>query len=156
MRFLFYDRILEMELGKRAVATKAISIGDEFLWEHYSRRPIMPPTLVLECMTQVGGWLYIATKEFSISIVLALLQGVKVHGHARPGDTIRIETWLNYEHREGATMRAEAQVDGRPVMSAERLVFACRPLKEPDHIRRSREMFGYLSGGYELNEGVRQ
>ena len=35
VRFLYYDRILEMDLGKHAVATKAISIGDEFLAEHY-------------------------------------------------------------------------------------------------------------------------
>jgi 3-hydroxyacyl-[acyl-carrier-protein] dehydratase len=150
MRFLFYDRIVQMEPGKRAVATKAISIGDEFLWEHYSRRPVMPATLVLESMTQVGGWLYIATKGFEISIVLALMQGVTSHADARPGDTLRIETWLNYEHREGATVRAEARVEDRLVMSAERLVYACRPLKDPDHIRRSREMFGYLSGLYPL------
>ena len=44
MRFLFYDRIIEMELGKHAVATRSISVADEFLLDHYSRKPLMPAT----------------------------------------------------------------------------------------------------------------
>ena len=49
-----------------ALATKAISIGDEFLPSHYDRKPVMPSTLVLEAVTQVAGWLYIVTSNFAI------------------------------------------------------------------------------------------
>lgn len=151
MRFLFYDRILEMEPGKRATATRAISLGDEFLPEHYARRPLMPATLILESVTQVAGWLYIATKDFAISTVLALAQGVEVSGEVRPGSTLRLNAVMLYEHRGGATLQGVATCDDRPVLRVERLVFASRPLPAPDDIRRAREMFDYVSGGYRLN-----
>jgi 3-hydroxyacyl-[acyl-carrier-protein] dehydratase len=150
VRFLFYDRILEMEPGKHAVATKAVSIGDEFLSEHYRLKPVMPATLTLECLTQVAGWLYIATKEFAISTVLALAQEIVVHDHARPGDLLRLEAWLQFEHREGATVRAEATREGKPILSAGRLMFASRPLLDQDKINQARELFSYLSGGFAL------
>ena len=151
MRFLFYDRMLEMELGKRAVAAKAISIGDEFLTAHYTRQPVMPATLTLECLTQVAGWLYIATKDFAISTVLALAQGVTIRDHARPGDLLRLEVWMMFEHRDGATVRASATRDGKEILAVERLLFASRPLLDADKIRQSRELFGYMSGGFSPN-----
>lgn len=151
MRFLFYDRILEMELGKRATATRSISLGDEFLPEHYPRKPLMPATLILESVTQVAGWLYIATKGFAISTVLALAQGVEVCGEARPGSTLRLDAAMLYEHRGGATLQGAAICDDRPVLRVERLVFASRPLPAPDDIRRAREMFHYVSNGYRLD-----
>ncbi len=153
MRFLYYDRILEMDLGKHAVATKAISIGDEFLAEHYRLRPVMPATLTLECLTQVAGWLYIATKNFGISTVLALAQEIKVHDYARPGDVLQLEVFFQFEHKEGATLRAVARRDGAVILSAERLMFASRPLLDEDKIQQSRRLFTYLSGGFELNGG---
>jgi 3-hydroxyacyl-[acyl-carrier-protein] dehydratase len=151
MRFLFYDRIVEMELGKRAVATRSISVADEFLLDHYSRNPLMPATLILESVTQVAGWLYIATKGFAISTVLALAQGVDVVGEGRPGSTLRLESTMLFEHREGATLSGVATCDGQPVLRVERLVFASRPLKVAGDVQRSREFFDYVSGGYRLN-----
>jgi 3-hydroxyacyl-[acyl-carrier-protein] dehydratase len=151
MRFIFYDRMLEMELGKHAVATRSISIGDEFLPGHYNRKPMMPATLVLESVTQVAGWLYIVTKDFGISTVLALAQSVEVCGEACAGSTLQLEVVMTYAHIDGATLRGFATCDGELILRVERLVFASRPLAIPEDIRRSREFFNYVSGGYQLN-----
>jgi 3-hydroxymyristoyl/3-hydroxydecanoyl-(acyl carrier protein) dehydratase len=147
MRFLFYDRILKMQAGKHALGTRAVSIGDEFLPDHYSRRPLMPASLILESVTQVAGWLYIVTKHFAISTVLGLVEGVEILGDVRPGDTLELEAWMEYGHRDGATVRGVARVNGVDVLRAPRLVFASRPLLDAASIEEARNFFHYLSGG---------
>lgn len=153
MRFLFYDRIIEMQPGQHAIGTRAISIGDEFLLEHYRRRPIMPATLVLESVTQVAGWLYIVTRQFAISTVLGVVERVEILGDARPGDTLELEVWMQYGHRDGATVRGVARVNGRDVMRVGRLLFASRPLFDPASIQEAREMFQYLSRDFVIEAG---
>jgi 3-hydroxymyristoyl/3-hydroxydecanoyl-(acyl carrier protein) dehydratase len=153
VRFLFYDRMLRMQAGRHALATRAISIGDEFLPEHYTRRPIMPASLILESLTQVAGWLYIVTGQFAISTVLGLVQGVEILGEGGPGDTLELEVWMQYGHRDGATCRGVVRVNGADILRAERLVFAGRPLTDPASIQESRELFRYLSGGLILDQG---
>ena len=154
MRFLCCDRILDLEPGKHARATRTISIGDEFLPGHYSRRPLIPSTLVLESVTQTAGWLYIVTRQFAISTVLGLVQGVEILGDCRPGDTLDLEVWMQYGHRDGATVKGVARVNGSDVLRAERLVFASRPLTDPVSIQESRDMFRYVSGNPDLVAGV--
>ena len=154
MRFLFYDRIVEMQPGKHALATKAISIGDEFLPEHYARKPIMPASLILESVTQVAGWLYIVTQNFAVSTVLGLAETVEILGEARPGETLELEVWMQYGHRDGATLRGVARVGSREILRAGRLIFASRPLTDRASIEESRELFHYLSGGLAI-DGVR-
>jgi len=146
MRFLFCDRFLEMEPGKHAVAVRAISIGDEFLPGHYARQPLMPATLVLESVTQLGGWLYIVTRGFAISTVLGLVEGVEILGDGRAGQTLELEAWMEYGHRDGATVRGAARVDGSDILRVERLVYASRPLTNPEQIAESRALFRYLGG----------
>jgi len=146
VRFLFYDRIVEMQPGSRALATKAISIGDEFLPEHYPLCPIMPPSLVLESVAQVAGWLYIVTQQFAISTVLGVVEGAAVAGDVRAGQTLEVEAWMQYAHRDGATLRGVARVDGREILRVKRLVFASRPLTDPARIAEARQMFRYLCG----------
>jgi 3-hydroxyacyl-[acyl-carrier-protein] dehydratase len=147
MRFLHYDRIVEMQPGQHALATRAISIGDEFLPEHYARRPIMPSSLVLESVTQVAGWLYIVTQDFAISTVLGLVEGAEIAGDVLAGQTLELEAWMQYGHRDGATLRGVARVNGKEILRVNRLVFASRPLTDAASITESRQLFLYLSGG---------
>lgn len=146
MRFIFYDDMVSMTPGQHALAKKAISIGDEFLPSHYDRKPLMPSTLVLEAVTQVAGWLYIVTSQFAISTVLGLVENVRVLGDARPGQTLDLEAWIDFHHREGATLHGVARVEGREILRAERLVFASRPLNDPAKIAESKAFFRYLGG----------
>jgi 3-hydroxymyristoyl/3-hydroxydecanoyl-(acyl carrier protein) dehydratase len=148
VRFLFYDQIKEMEPAKHALGTRAVSIGDEFLPDHYARRALMPSTLVLESVTQVAGWLYIATSHFAITTVLGLVEGVEIVGDARAGDLMELEVWMDYAHRDGATLRGVARVNGGDVLRVKRLMFASRPLTDQRQIQQCRDLFDYLSGGF--------
>jgi 3-hydroxyacyl-[acyl-carrier-protein] dehydratase len=155
MRFLFYDKVLALEPSKRILTAKSISMGDEFLPEHYPRKPVMPAALILECVAQAGGWLYIVTENFAITTVLGLVQGVQINGLVFAGDTLEMEVWMQFGHRGGTTMRAEARNGNQPVMSVDRLVFASQPLRDAEAIQSSRQLFRYLSGDFPL-DGARR
>ena len=150
MRFLFCDQIVEFEPGIRARATKMVSMSEEFLPEHYPRQPVMPATLVLECIAQLAGWLYVVTEHFGISTVLGLAQEVSIYKLVHPGDRLNLEVWLTYVHKGGATMRGEVRCDGELVLRAERLMFASRQNPSQIEIAQARELFRYMSRGLEL------
>ena len=53
--FLFVDRITELELNKRVVGIKNVTINEPFFQGHFPGNPIMPGVLIVEAMAQVGG-----------------------------------------------------------------------------------------------------
>jgi len=59
---------------------------------------------------------------------------------------------MEYGHRDGATIRGVARVNGVDVLRARRLVFASRPLIDPASIQESRDLFQYLSRGFVLEQ----
>lgn len=146
MRFLFCDRILELQPGKHVISVRTVTIGDEFLTDHYSRRAMMPATLMLEGLAQAAGWLYLATENFGINVLLALVQDVEVLRHAGPGDTLLFEVWMEYCHRDGATMRGAVHIGQETALRVRRLMFASEK-SQPEDAAKAREVFAYVSGG---------
>ena len=55
MRWIWIDRFVEFEPGKRAVAVKNISLAEEHLHDHWEAFPIMPASLMVEGMAQTAG-----------------------------------------------------------------------------------------------------
>ena len=53
--FLLVDRITELELNKKIVGIKNVTINEPFFQGHFPDNPIMPGVLILEAMAQVGG-----------------------------------------------------------------------------------------------------
>jgi hypothetical protein len=59
---------------------------------------------------------------------------------------------MEYGHRDGATVRGVARVNGVDVLRAPRLVFASQPLVDPASIQEARDLFRYLSRGLVLEQ----
>ncbi len=53
--FLLVDRIVEMEVGKRAVGIKNVTINEPFFIGHFPEYPVMPGVLITEALAQVGA-----------------------------------------------------------------------------------------------------
>jgi 3-hydroxyacyl-[acyl-carrier-protein] dehydratase len=147
VRFLFVDRILELERGKRILATKTVTSMDGFLTEHYTRRPLAPATLVIECLAQAGGWLNLISHDFRVKTVLALIEGVRILRDVRPGDTLLLDVHMLYSHADGATARAEAWVEADVVATIERMLFAHEVDTGGTFVRQQRDHFDYINGG---------
>ena len=48
--FLLVDRVLEMEEGKRIVASKAVTMNEYFFQGHFPQEPVMPGVLIMEAL----------------------------------------------------------------------------------------------------------
>ena len=57
MRWIWIDRFVEFESGRRAVAIKNVSLAEEHLHDHFPGYPIMPNSLITEGLAQTGGLL---------------------------------------------------------------------------------------------------
>jgi 3-hydroxyacyl-[acyl-carrier-protein] dehydratase len=150
LRFLFTDRLVELNPNQRIVAVKTVSVMDEYLTEHYSYRPRMPATLLLECLAQAGGWLNLASRGFSIRMVLALMEGVRVFRQVKPGDTLTLEVRMLYAHSDGATMQGDARINSDRIATVDRFVFANERVDDEQFVKEQRARFDYLFAGFQL------
>ena len=53
--FLLVDQIRELEVDRRIVAIKNVTINEPFFQGHFPGHPVMPGVLILEAMAQAGG-----------------------------------------------------------------------------------------------------
>ena len=118
---LLVDKILDVEVGKRIVGIKIVTINEPFFQGHFPGHPIMPGVLIIESMAQVGGMLLMRTIADPKSKVVYFmsLDNIKFRRPVKPGDQLRIE--LDVVHMRGSTcrMRGVAKVDGEIATEAE-------------------------------------
>ena len=55
--FLFIDKVVSIEKGKKIHAQKNVSINEPFFQGHFPNKPVMPGVLILEAMAQASGCL---------------------------------------------------------------------------------------------------
>ncbi len=92
--FLLVDRVVSLELGKRIVALKNISINEPFFQGHFPGRPIMPGVLIIEALAQAGGILALLSTPENLgnpSIFLLGMDKVRFRKPVLPGDQLRLE-----------------------------------------------------------------
>jgi 3-hydroxyacyl-[acyl-carrier-protein] dehydratase len=53
--FLLLDEVLELEPGKRVVATREVRADDFWVPGHFPERAVMPGVLIVEAMAQAGA-----------------------------------------------------------------------------------------------------
>lgn len=123
MRWLWIDRFLEFESGRRAVAIKNVSFAEEHLHDHFPGFPVMPQSLILEGLAQTGGILLGQSHNFEHVVVLAKVPRMTFHSLATPGDTLTYRTTLNDATPEGGRVSATAHVGDRLVAEGE-ILFA--------------------------------
>jgi len=119
--FLFVDRIVEMEAGKRIVGIKNVTINEPFFQGHFPGHPIMPGVLIVEAMAQVGGMLLMGTVDDPDSKVVYFmsLDNVKFRRPVKPGDQLRFELDMLQVRGKICRMKGVAKVDGEVVCEAE-------------------------------------
>jgi beta-hydroxyacyl-ACP dehydratase FabZ len=92
--FLLVDRILELEIGKRVVGLKNVTLNEPFFPGHFPDNPIMPGVLIIEAMAQVGGILaLLSTPELRANpfIYLMGVDKVRFRKPVVPGDQLIME-----------------------------------------------------------------
>src|SRR5439155_24453471 len=86
MRFVLIDRIVELSTGQSLVAVKNLSLGEEYLADHFPGFPVMPGVLMLQTLAEAGAWLLRVTEDFQHSVVvLREAKNVKYGSFMEPG-----------------------------------------------------------------------
>lgn len=95
--FLFVDRIIQLELNKRVVGIKNVTINEPFFQGHFPGNPIMPGVLILEAMAQVGGVLArlsvpgLLGDQTKQNVYFMSIDKVKFRKPVLPGDQVVFE-----------------------------------------------------------------
>ncbi len=90
MRWIWIDKFLEFQSGKRAVALKNVTLAEEHLHDHFPGFPVMPECLMIEAMAQTAGILVGEARGFEEKVVLAKIKRAAFYHYVRPGDTITL------------------------------------------------------------------
>ncbi|REJ65982.1 MAG: beta-hydroxyacyl-ACP dehydratase [Planctomycetota bacterium] len=123
MRFALIDRILEIHRGEKIVATKSLSLAEEYLADHFPRFPVLPGVFMVEAMTQAASWLIRVEDDFAHSIiVLKEAKNIKYAGFVFPGDTLQVEVLVVRHDERETEVKASGRVDDKLCVSG-RMVF---------------------------------
>ena len=137
MYFSLIDKIDTLEPGKRIVATKSLSLSEEYLRDHFPNFPVMPGVLMLEALTQASAWLIRISEDFAHSIVvLKEARNVKYARFVQPGQTLVITAEIVQENGNLVTIKAEGTVEGQTNLKA-KLVLCRYNLAETDPVNDS-------------------
>jgi len=122
--FLLVDRVVEVEVGKRIVAIKNVTVNEPFFAGHFPGYPIMPGVLLCEAVVQAGGILARLTStevddQAQMLAMLTSLDRVRFRQKVIPGDQLRLE--VEAVRRRGAfwKMRGVARVDEKTAAELE-------------------------------------
>ncbi len=118
--FLFVDRIISLEKGKRAVGIKNVTINDYFFNGHFPGRPVMPGVIVIEAMAQVGGVMMLSSDENKGKIAYFMsINNAKFRKTVLPGDQLIFKVEAVKVKSKTGQVRGEAFVNGKIVAEAD-------------------------------------
>jgi 3-hydroxyacyl-[acyl-carrier-protein] dehydratase len=125
--FLLVDRITELEVDKRIVGIKNVSLNERYLWHPANGSPVLPPTILTEAVAQVGAILVLAKPENRQRLpFFAGIERVRFRHPVHPGDVVVIEANVVRLRSRMGMLKGVARVDGRSVVEGT-MTFALGP-----------------------------
>ncbi|MHC5248029.1 3-hydroxyacyl-ACP dehydratase FabZ [Enterococcus sp. LJL90] len=112
----YIDYVDELEPGKRILATKNVTINEEFFNGHFPGNPVMPGVLILEALAQAGSVLILKTEEFiGKTAYIGGIDKAKFRQKVVPGNVLKLEFIITKVKGQVGTADANAYVDGKKV-----------------------------------------
>ena len=116
--FLLVDRITELEPDRRIVGVKNVSLNERYLSREAGQRPVLPPTILTECIAQVGAILILWKPENRDMLPLfRSIERVRYRHPVYAGDVVEIEARVKRLRSRMGQLEGFARVDGRLVAS---------------------------------------
>ena len=113
MRWIWIDKFVEFDSGKRAVAIKNVTLAEEHLHDHFPGFPVMPESLMIEAMAQTSGILVGEAKKFQEKVILAKVKKAVFFDYVRPGDTIKLDAKIESIAPEAASTSGRITCSGK-------------------------------------------
>jgi 3-hydroxyacyl-[acyl-carrier-protein] dehydratase len=130
MRFQLIDRVVEWDAGKYLRAVKNLTLGEEYLADHFPTFPVMPGVLMLQTLVEAGAWLLRLGEDFRHSVVvLREVKNIKYGAFMEPGKQLAVRVDLAERGEGVAVFKAKGECQGESTVSA-RLVLASYNLRD--------------------------
>src|SRR5919202_4917029 len=125
--FLLVDRVIELEVDKRIVGIKNVSLNERYLSHAANGRPVLPPTILTEAVAQVGAILVLAKPENRQRLpFFAGIERVRYRRPVHPGDVVVIEASVVRLRSRMGLLKGVARVNGESVIDGT-MTFALGP-----------------------------
>jgi 3-hydroxyacyl-[acyl-carrier-protein] dehydratase len=125
--FLLVDRITELEIDKRIVGIKNVSLNERYLSRELSGPPVLPFTILTEAIAQVGAIMILAKPENRQRLPYFMgINRVRYRRPVYPGDVVEIEAVAIRLRSRMGLLKGIARVDGKRVAEG-MMTFALGP-----------------------------
>jgi UDP-3-O-[3-hydroxymyristoyl] N-acetylglucosamine deacetylase/3-hydroxyacyl-[acyl-carrier-protein] dehydratase len=119
--FLLVDKIIHLDMDKKVIGVKSVTVNEPFFIGHFPGQPIMPGVLILEAMAQTGGILLLNSFPNPEEKLVYFMQinNAKFRKPVVPGDQLFMEVELTQKKSKVVMMAARAYVNDILVAEAE-------------------------------------
>lgn len=119
--FLLVDKIVHLELDKKVVGVKSVTVNEPFFPGHFPGQPIMPGVLIIEAMAQTGGVLLLNSFPNPEEKLVYFMQinNAKFRKPVVPGDQVFMEVELTHKKSKVVMMQGKAYVNDVLVAEAD-------------------------------------
>jgi UDP-3-O-[3-hydroxymyristoyl] N-acetylglucosamine deacetylase/3-hydroxyacyl-[acyl-carrier-protein] dehydratase len=119
--FLLVDKIIHLDMDKKVIGVKSVTVNEPFFVGHFPGQPIMPGVLIIEAMAQTGGILLLNSFPNPEEKLVYFMQinNAKFRKPVVPGDQLYMEVELTQKKSKVVMMAARSYVNDVLVAEAE-------------------------------------
>lgn len=119
--FLLVDKIIHLDLEKKVIGVKSVTVNEPFFPGHFPGQPIMPGVLIIEAMAQTGGVLLLNAFPNPEEKLVYFMQinNAKFRKPVVPGDQLFMDVELTQKKSKVVMMQGKAYVNDILVAEAE-------------------------------------
>ncbi len=119
--FLLVDKIIHLDLDKKVIGVKSVTVNEPFFQGHFPEQPIMPGVLIIEAMAQTGGVLLLNSFPNPEEKLVMFMQinNAKFRKPVLPGDQLYLEIELTNKKSKVVMMSGKAIVNDVLVAEAD-------------------------------------
>lgn len=119
MRFQLVDRILTVQPAQSIQTAKNLTLGEEYLADHFPTFPVMPGVLMLQALVEASAWLWRITDDFRYSVVtLREARNVKYGHFMEPGRRMVVTCDMLEQSGDQAVFKGKGEADGQTTVAA--------------------------------------
>ncbi|AEV94432.1 3-hydroxyacyl-ACP dehydratase FabZ [Pediococcus claussenii] len=127
---LFMDYVDELVPDESIIATKNVTINEEFFQGHFPGNPVMPGVLIIESLAQAASILILKSPNFSgKTAYLGAINNAKFRQIVRPGDVLKLHVRITKQKHNMGVVETFAMVGEKKVCQAD-LTFIVSPNAE--------------------------
>ncbi len=120
--FLFVDRVIEVERGKKGIGIKNLTFNEGFFQGHFPTKPVMPGVIMVEAMAQTAGVVVLTSGQHPGKVALFMaIENVKFRKVVSPGDQLIMEVEILRDRERTAQVQGIGKVNGEVVVEAQML-----------------------------------